>query len=247
MFLFFSFRSAVGQFGGHVLHLQAVAARTSIIAKIAQKMNAWSKWSACSPNNGKCGAGTQYQIRTVATQPYCSPACPATRQTRSCTHSCCPRDCAVSSWGSWSACSNICGTGTKTRTRRVTAKPYCNGRACPALKDATKCSQYNNRDCAVSSWGSWSTCSNTCGTGTKTRTRRVTAKPYCNGRACPALKDATKCSQYNNRDCVMSSWSSWSICSNGCGSGQSTRTRQIISPAVCLGKACGATTQSRKG
>ena len=74
-------------------------------------MNAWSSWSACSPNNGKCGAGTQYQTRTVATQPYCSPACPATRQTRSCTHSCCPRDCAVSSWGSWSACSNTCGTG----------------------------------------------------------------------------------------------------------------------------------------
>ena len=74
-------------------------------------MNAWGSWSACSPNNGKCGAGTQYQTRTVATQPYCSPACPATRQTRSCTHSCCPRDCAVSSWGSWSACSNTCGTG----------------------------------------------------------------------------------------------------------------------------------------
>ena len=74
-------------------------------------MNAWGSWSACSPNNGKCGAGTQYQTRTVATQPYCSPACPAKRQTRSCTHSCCPRDCAVSSWGSWSVCSNTCGTG----------------------------------------------------------------------------------------------------------------------------------------
>ena len=29
-FLFFSFRLAVGQFGGHVLHLQAVAARTVV-------------------------------------------------------------------------------------------------------------------------------------------------------------------------------------------------------------------------
>ena len=60
------------------------------------------------------------------------------------------------------------------------------------------------------------------------------------------MKDITRCSQYNNRDCVMSSWSSWSICSNGCGSGQSTRTRRIISPAVCRGKACGATTESRQ-
>ena len=75
------------------------------------KMNSWSSWSPCTPLNGKCGPGTQYQTRSVATQPYCSAACPASRQTRSCKHSCCPVDCVVSTWTAWSACSTTCGTG----------------------------------------------------------------------------------------------------------------------------------------
>ena len=82
--------------------------------------------------------------------------------------------------------------------------------------------------------------------GSKTRTRRITTQPYCNGKACPALKESTSCSQYNNRDCVMSSWTAWSICSNGCGSGWSTRTRTILKPAVCRGKACGARSESKR-
>lgn len=75
-------------------------------------MSSWGSWSSCSPTNGKCGAGTQYQTRRVTTQPYCSSPCPANRQTRSCTHSCCPVDCVTSSWTAWSSCSTTCGTGT---------------------------------------------------------------------------------------------------------------------------------------
>lgn len=82
--------------------------------------------------------------------------------------------------------------------------------------------------------------------GSKTRTRRITVQPYCNGKACPALRDTTSCSQYNNKDCVMSAWSAWSLCSNGCGSGWSTRTRSIASPAVCRGRACGARSESKR-
>ena len=82
--------------------------------------------------------------------------------------------------------------------------------------------------------------------GTKTRTRRITTQPFCNGKSCPALKGTTSCSQYNNRDCVMSSWTSWSVCSNGCGSGWSTRTRTIVTSALCRGKACGTRSESKR-
>lgn len=83
-------------------------------------------------------------------------------------------------------------------------------------------------------------------TGTRTRTRSIKTQPYCGGKSCPALKDTTSCSQYNNRDCVMSSWTAWSLCSNGCGSGWSTRTRTITTPALCRGKACGAKSESKR-
>lgn len=80
-------------------------------------MSSWSSWSSCTPTNGKCGAGTQYQTRTIVTTPYCSSACPGKTQTRSCTHSCCPVDCVTSSWTAWSACSNTCGSGKCKRTK----------------------------------------------------------------------------------------------------------------------------------
>ena len=82
--------------------------------------------------------------------------------------------------------------------------------------------------------------------GTKTRTRSITTQSSCSGKSCPALKQTTSCSQYNNRDCVMSAWSSWSICSNGCGSGWSTRTRNIVTSALCRGKACGTRSERKQ-
>lgn len=87
---------------------------------------------------------------------------------------------------------------------------------------------------------------NTIFLGSKTKTRRVTTNPSCGGNSCPALKQTLSCSQYNNRDCVMSSWTSWSLCSNGCGNGLSTRTRSIVTSALCRGKACGTRSDKKQ-
>ncbi len=46
-------------------------------------------------------------------------------------------DCAVGAWGGWSACA--AATGRKRRTREVVTWPSSDGRACPALDDATDC------------------------------------------------------------------------------------------------------------
>ena len=44
---------------------------------------------------------------------------------------CSPRNCAVSSWSSWGACSHLCGTsGSQRRTRSKTSPPSCGG-SCP--------------------------------------------------------------------------------------------------------------------
>ena len=84
----------------------------------------------------------------------------------------------------------------------------------------TKC---NNRDCKVNNWLAWSTCP--CGTrGPKSRTRTVQIHPKGNGTACPSLTDTGRCTfvkcdcsskpgyygdRCENRDCVLTEWSSW--------------------------------------
>ncbi|KAL9986515.1 hypothetical protein ACROYT_G000677 [Oculina patagonica] len=203
------------------------------------KMNSWGSWSSCAANNGKCGAGSQYRTRTVVTQPYCSSPCPASRQTRSCTHSCCPVDCVTSSWTAWSACSTTCGTGSKTKTRRITTQPYCNGKACPALKQTTSCSQYNNRDCVMSTWTSWSICSTGCGSGRTTRTRTIVTPALCRGKACGHRSEGKQCTDYrDNRDCVVNSWGSWGVCNEKCAVGSKQRTRTVKISKRCQGKDC---------
>ena len=51
-------------------------------------------------------------------------------------------NCAVSSWSSWSACSQPCGYGGKrTRTRVVIRQPSCGGSRCPKLLVTRSCNQ----------------------------------------------------------------------------------------------------------
>ena len=77
------------------------------------------------------------------------------------------------------------------------------------------------------------------------RRRQVSVQPSCNGTSCPSLTHTASCTRYINVDCVMTSWSAWSLCSNGCGNGSSTRQRSITTSAVCRGRPCGARTETR--
>ncbi|KAK0171438.1 hypothetical protein PV327_011310 [Microctonus hyperodae] len=49
------------------------------------------------------------------------------------------RDCKISDWGAWSACSRSCGVGETQRTRKVTVKPRRGGKQCPPLKETKWC------------------------------------------------------------------------------------------------------------
>ena len=91
-------------------------------------------------------------------------------------------DCRVSSWSTWSACSQSCGPqGTQWRRRVVTRQRECSGRYCPHLNEIHIC----NRKCCpvdcVISWGSWGPCTGCGNKGIRKSLPSVVKKAECGG------------------------------------------------------------------
>jgi len=80
--------------------------------------------------------------------------------------------------------------------------------------------------------------------GTQTRTRAITVDVAHGGAECPALTESRTCDLMCPVDCVMSDFSEWSECSEPCGGGTRTRTRQVVSGAENGGAECGATEET---
>ena len=89
------------------------------------------------------------------------------------------------------------------------------------------------RDCQVSSWSSWISCSaSQCGQqGSQSRSRQKESSASCGGAQCPDLHETRPCYGSKRVDCQLSSWSEWSACTVPCGvSGtqHSARHRMVI-------------------
>ena len=96
------------------------------------------------------------------------------------------------------------------------------------------------RHCQVGSWSAWSSCSKSCGGGTKSRTRRKTVTEYCGGGCAYHLTETTTC---NANCCPVDcsySWNAWSPCT-GCGISSHSRTPRIYRRNSCNGRPCPGT------
>ncbi|XP_019632279.1 PREDICTED: coadhesin-like, partial [Branchiostoma belcheri] len=205
--------------------------------------SSWGGWSSCSVT---CGSGSQSRSRT------CTNPAPAfggancagqSRETRQCNAGSCPVNGGWSSWGGWSSCSVTCGSGSQSRSRTCTnPAPAYGGANCVGQSRETR--QCNAGFCPVnggwSSWGGWSSCSVTCGSGSQSRSRTCTnPAPAFGGANCVGPAQETR--QCNAGSCPEvsegTSWGGWSSCSVTCGSGSQSRSRTCTNPAPAFGGA----------
>uniref|UniRef100_UPI00193A61B8 uncharacterized protein LOC120335429 n=1 Tax=Styela clava TaxID=7725 RepID=UPI00193A61B8 len=181
--------------------------------------NIWSQWSECSVD---CGQGVRTRFRSCANGEIGEPGCKGdSEQEDSCTRGNCP---FWSNWRTWSGCSETCGGGERTRSRRcingVAGEEGCTG-------DFQETDICNIEDCPFwAQWGEFTACSVSCGGGIRRHTRVCingdpgdfgcggsnSEEQYCNGHSCP----------------YISAWSAYGACSVTCGGGVHQRSRKCV-------------------
>ncbi|XP_022799542.1 SCO-spondin-like [Stylophora pistillata] len=220
-------------------------------------VTSFNQWSSCSQPCGN--GGTQTRTRTVTRRPSCGgSSCPPLRETRACNRGCSNGGFALtgrclcksgyggqcctrvnggwSTWSSWSVCDARCGTGKQKRTRSCTKpSPKNGGKTCPGSSQQDRACTL--RPCPVnggwSKWSRWTSCSQSCGSGSRQRFRSCTnPRPKHGGRPCigPTRVKMT----CNKNQCPVhggwSSWSGWTLCTKSCETGTQERSRSCTNP-----------------
>ncbi len=163
------------------------AGNRSAVAYLANKSdgaNQYSQWTSCSK---ECDGGTQTRTNSCALI------------TSDLSKTCNSRACCSSSsvtYSETSTCNSACGGGNYLRKAYSS---YDSSVACPAYDDENGRS-CNSGDCCASTrteWGSWSSCSKSCGGGTKTRSG--TMYSTIDGSYCGEDEESESC---NTGSCV---------------------------------------------
>lgn len=130
------------------------------------------------------------------------------------------------------------------RTRVVRMEPGWGGEACPPLSEDRPCPAPDNItcpiDCVLEQWGSWTTCSKTCDTGVRNRTRAVSRQPKWGGALCSddRMQNETCHEVPCPVHCSVTDWSSWTQCTKSCDTGEQKRTRHVLSHPDHGGYSC---------
>merc|ERR1719182_1222750 len=158
-----------------------------------------SKWDPeeCTKT---CNKGNQKLTRSVLTHPQGGAKCLPLAAERSCNTQPCPINCKLSIWTGWSKCSAECGGGVQQRLREVEMEMKYNGKPCGPTSQTKSCqAQACEKDCVLSSWTKWSSCSKECDGGTKRRQKFV-SEPALGAGKCATAWDPTRL-QY--KQCAM--------------------------------------------
>jgi len=114
--------------GAKCLPLAAIRSCNNQPCPVDCKLAVWSGWSKCS---AQCGGGVQQRLREVKlAMKYGGKPCGSTSETKACNAQACEKDCDLSPWTKWGACSKDCDGGTKKRQKFVEHEPEGAGK-CP--------------------------------------------------------------------------------------------------------------------
>ncbi|XP_009998692.1 PREDICTED: thrombospondin type-1 domain-containing protein 7B [Chaetura pelagica] len=163
----------------------------------------------------------------------------------------CPSECAVSDWGQWSRCPQVCDPSImQTRTRQV-LRSSASTKPCPEDTQMKPC--ILNQNCFQYQYNltGWSGCQlgaqAACGHGER---RRLLSCQRSDGatvstQLCQRLglekpaQTSSSCEVGCTVDCRLSAWSAWSQCSHTCGTGgRMFRSRSVQLPAAGGGRPC---------
>uniref|UniRef100_A0A7S4VRZ9 Spondin-like TSP1 domain-containing protein n=1 Tax=Alexandrium monilatum TaxID=311494 RepID=A0A7S4VRZ9_9DINO len=216
-------------------------------------LSEWTEWAALgwrAPNppkcNKECGGGQALRTRTMMAPPRHGGSCPSSslRELKACNVAPCSVDCQLEEWTAWSACSVNCGSGTKTRSRKIANPDAWHSQGCEGpLDEALPCVGEDGMcpiaDCQWSLWADWSACTASCGGGLRHRNRAIQALPENGGAACEALtkSEATPCNTHLCKECVhgqWGEWQEWESCTATCGGAFTVRRRSVeVYPNDC--------------
>ncbi|CAJ1389747.1 unnamed protein product, partial [Effrenium voratum] len=129
--------------------------------------------------------------------------------------------------------------GTKANSKTTTTKPDAENEEESTDDDDPV------QDCVYNDWQKWSECTETCGGGSRHRTRTVKTEAANGGQECKQdeKKQTEDChTQECPVDCVISDWQEWGKCAPDC-SGKRARSRTLIQQATHGGEACGETNE----
>merc|ERR1719247_2221223 len=117
----------------------------------------------------------------------------------------------MGSFGDWRACSLSCGSGSRQRHRPTVTHPFNGGKACPHADETESCNNFAcPSDCVVTLWSTWSSCSESCGTGWRQHERSIIHDASHGGAECPSLMEKDTCNTHDCPvDCVVSEWADW--------------------------------------
>jgi hypothetical protein len=138
-----------------------------------------SKWvpGECTGPEGDavtCGGGTMVVKRSVMVHTNGGAGCLPLDMEKVCNSQPCPVDCVLEAWNGWSKCSAQCGGGVQQRLREVRTGMRFGGKPCSATSQTKSCNaQACEKDCDLSDWTAWTTCSKDCDGGTMKRQKFV--------------------------------------------------------------------------
>jgi len=208
----------------------------------------WTVWGSCSAT---CGGGSNSRTRqcdSPAPAHGGEPCLGENTDTAHCNTQPCPVNGGYTPWAEWTQCDKPCENGNRFKTRTCTNPiPAHGGLTClqqSGLGGSQEHETCNPQKCPVDGgfgqWTHWTSCSKTCGSGSRRRDRDCdNPEPAHGGKVCPGeFKEEAVC---NTNTCPgdggWSEWLSWSTCPVTCGTGLHIRSRRCDNPVPTNGGA----------